>query len=91
MKAKLVKESMQNILSPKSRDEIVKDVALNKEVLNYLLDNGWTYTDTFSTPFMGDDKKEIVYHTFEKEGIEVCVNKFDDLNDLKRYISDTYF
>jgi len=91
MKAKLVKESMQNILSPKSRDEIVKDVALNKEVLNYLLDNGWTYTDTFSTPFMGDDKKEIVYHTFEKEGIEVCVNKFDDLNDLKRYISDTHF
>jgi len=91
MKAKLVKESMQNILSPKSRDEIVKDVALNREVLNYLLDNGWTYTDTFSTPFMGDDKKEIVYHTFEKEGIEVCVNKFDDLNDLKRYISDTYF
>jgi len=91
MKAKLVKESMQNILSPKSRDEIVKDVALNREVLNYLLDNGWTYTDTFSTPFMGDDKKEIVYHTFEKEGIEVCVNKFDDLNDLKRYISDTHF
>jgi len=91
MRAKLVKESMQDVLSPKTRDEIVKDVPLNKDVLNYLLDNGWTFTDTFSTPYMGDNERDLVYHTFEKDGIEVCVNKFDNLNDLKKYISDTHF
>lgn len=90
MRAKLVIENMHDILSPKTRDEIIKDVPLNRDILNYLLDNEWTYTDTFSTPFMGDDKREIVYHSFEKDGIEVCVNKFDDLTDLKKYISDTH-
>lgn len=89
MRAKLVKESTQDILSPKTRGEIAKNYPLSKEVLNYLLDNGWKFVHTF-TPFMGE-RRDLVYHVFEKDGVEISVNKFDDLNDLKRYISDTHF
>lgn len=79
-------ESVRGMMTPKSRNKIIQDFNyINKEVLEYLLDNGWDFIDTVNTRVGEEDMYE-----FQKNGIVIIVNKLDNLHDIKSYIRNTH-
>lgn len=78
-----IKESVHSVLNPKSKEEIIKNCDLNPKVIEYLIKNGWVFTEKW-TP------RNHVYYVFEKNGANIAVSKYDDITGLKRFISDTH-
>jgi len=84
-KEDIIDENFADVLAPKSKDQIIKDSDLDPEVINYLLK--WDWIPTF--PYESQEGDQ--YHTFERNGAEILVNKWDNVDAVKRYVSDTHF
>lgn len=78
-----IKESVHSVLNPKSKEEIIKNCDLNPKVINYLIKNGWVFTEKWAP-------RNQEYYIFKKNGNNIAVSKYDDITDLKRFISDTH-